>query len=64
MYGEWIMREATDEWNRCINIGRKNICYLRYVDDTTVLVNSEAELSQQLQRIGRIIKRPGLKIMA
>ena len=45
LYAEYIMRDARlDESQDGIKIGWKNISSLRYVDDTTLMVESEEEL--------------------
>ena len=45
LYAEYIMRDARlDESRDGIKIGWKNISSLRYVDDTTLMVESEEEL--------------------
>jgi hypothetical protein len=62
IYGEWIMRKATEDWNGGITIGGKKICNLRYADDTTILASSEAELIHLLQRIEDVSLTMGLKI--
>ena len=45
LYAEDIMRNARlDEAQAGIKIARRNISNLRYVDDTTIMVESEEEL--------------------
>ena len=44
-YAEYVMRNAgLDEAQAGIKIARRNIDYLRYADDTTLMVESEEEL--------------------
>ena len=46
-YAEYIMRNAgLDEAQAGINIARRNINNLRYVDDTTLMAESEEELKE------------------
>ena len=46
LYAEYIMRNAgLDETQAGIKIARRNINNLRYADDTTVMAESEEELS-------------------
>ena len=45
LYAEYIMRNTgLDEAQAGIKIARRNIDYLRYADDTTLMVESEEEL--------------------
>ena len=45
LYAEYIMRNAgLDEAQAGIKIARRNINNLRYVDDTTLMAESEKEL--------------------
>ena len=45
LYAEYIMRNAQlDEAQAGIKIARRNISNLRYVDDTTLMTESEKEL--------------------
>jgi len=41
IYGDWIMRQATQEWNRGISMGGRKISNLRYADDTVLLAQTE-----------------------
>jgi len=51
LYAEYIMRNARlDELQAGIKIGRRNIKNLRYVDDTTLMAESE-ELRSLLMRV-------------
>ena len=52
LYAEYIMRVARlDESQGGIKIGWKNISSLRYVDDTTLMVESEEELKSFLMKV-------------
>ena len=45
-----------------IKIARKNINNLRYVDDTTLMAESEGELKSLLMKVREEIKKAGLKL--
>ena len=52
LYAEYIMRNATlDEGQARIKIAGRNISNLRYVDDTTLMVESEEELKSLLMKL-------------
>ena len=52
LYAEHIMRNAgLDELQAGIKIGRRNNNDLRYVDDTTLMAESEEELKSLLMRV-------------
>ena len=52
LYGEYIMRNARlDEAQAGINIAGGNINNLRYVDDTTLIAESEEELKSLLMKV-------------
>ena len=56
------MRNAgLDELQAGIKIGRRNINNLRYVDDTTVLAESEEELKSLLMRVKEESERVSLR---
>ena len=56
---EHVMRNAgLDELQAGIKIGRRNINNLRYVDDTALLAESEAELQSLLMRVKERVKEP------
>ena len=56
------MRNAgLDELQAALQIGRRNINNLRYVDDTTLMVESEEEL-KRLLRVKQESERAGLKL--
>ena len=51
-YAEYIMRNAgLDEARAGIKIARRNINNLRYVDDTTLMAESEEELKSLLMKV-------------
>ena len=57
LYAEHIMRIAIlDELHAGIKIGRRNINNLSYVDDTTLMVESEKELKSLLMRVKEGVK--------
>ena len=57
------MRKARlDELQAGIRIGRRNIKNLRYVDDTTLMAESEEELKSLLMRVKEKSERVGLKL--
>ena len=52
LYAEYIMRNAgLDEAQAGINITRRNISNLRYVDDTTLMAESQEELKSLLMKV-------------
>ena len=52
LYTEHIMRNAgLDELQAGVKIGRRNINKLRFVDDTTLMAQSEEELKNLLMRV-------------
>ena len=52
LYEEYIMKNAKlDEAQAGINIARKNINNLRYVDDTSLMAESEEELRSLLMKV-------------
>ena len=50
-----------DESQAGIKIARRNINNLRYVDDTTVMAESEEELKSLLMKVKDECKKAGLK---
>ena len=61
LYAEHIMRNAgLDELQAGIKIGGRNINNLRYVDDTTLMAESEEGLKSLLMRMKEKSQRPGL----
>ena len=60
---EHIMRNARlDELQARIRIGRRNINNLRYVDDTTLMAESEEELKNLLMRVKEESERASLRL--
>ena len=52
LYAEYIMRNARlDQLQAGVKIGGRNINNLRYVDDTTLMAESEEELKSLLMRV-------------
>ena len=52
LYTEYVMRNAgLDELQAGVKIGGRNINNLRYVDDTTLMAESEEELKSLLMRV-------------
>ena len=57
------MRNAgLDEAQAGIKIARKNINNLRYVDDTTLMAESEEELKSLLMKVKEDNEKVGLKV--
>ena len=62
LYAEYIMRNAgLDEAQAGIKIARRNISYLRYADDTTLMGESE-ELKSLLMKVKEESKEVSLKL--
>ena len=64
-YGEMLgkMRNAElDKAQAGIKISRRNINNLRYVDDTTLMAESEEELKNLLMKLKEENKKVGLKL--
>ena len=62
-YAEYIMRNAgLDETQSGIKIARRNINNLRYVDDTTLMAESEEELKSFLMEVKEESEKVGLKL--
>ena len=62
LYAEYIMRNAgLDEAQAGIKIARRNISYLRYADDTTLMGESE-ELKSLLMKVKEESENVGLKL--
>ena len=51
-----------DEAQAGINIARRNINNLRYVDDTTLMAESEEELKSLLKKVKNESEKVGLKL--
>ena len=63
LYAEHIMRNAgQDELQAGITIGRRNINNLRYVDDTTLMAESEEELKSLLIMVNKECERAGSQL--
>ena len=63
LYAEYIMRNAgLEEAQAGIKIARRNINNLRYVDDTTLLAESEEELRSLLMKVKEESEKVGLKL--
>ena len=62
-YAEYIMRNAgLDEAQAGIKIAGRNINNLRYVDDTTLMAESEEELKSLLMKVKVESEKVGLKL--
>ena len=62
-YAEHIMRNARlDELQAGIKIGGRNINNLRYVDNTTLMAESEEELKNLLMRVKEESEKVDLKL--
>ena len=63
LYAEYIMRNAgLEEAQAEIKIARRNISYLRYADDTTLMAESKGELKSLLMRVKEESEKVGLKL--
>ena len=63
LYAECIIRNAgLDEAQAGIKIARRNINNLRYVDDTTLMAESEQELNSFLRKVKEESEKVGLKL--
>ena len=63
LHAEYIMRNAElDESQAGIKIARRNINYLRYTDDTTLMAESEEELKSFLMKVKEESEKAGLKL--
>ena len=62
-YAEDIMRNAgLEEAQAGIKIAGRNINYLRYADDTTLMAESEEELKSLLMKVKEESEKVGLKL--
>ena len=62
-YAEYIMQNARlDEAQAGIKIAGRNINNLRYVDDTTLMEESEEELKSLLMKVKKESEKVGLKL--
>ena len=63
LYAEYIMRNAgLEEAQAGIKIAGRNINNLRYVDDTTLMAESEEELKSLLMKVKEESEKVGLKL--
>ena len=63
LYADHITRNAgLDELQAGIKTGGRNINNLRYVDDTTVMAESEEELKSLLMRVKEESERATLRV--
>ena len=63
LYAEHIMRNAKlDDLQAGIKTGGRNMNNLRYVDDTTLMAESEEELKSFLMRVKEKSEKDGLKL--
>ena len=63
LYAEYIIRNAgLDEAQGGIKIAGRNISYLRYADDTTLMAESEEELKSLLMKVKEKSEKVGLKL--
>ena len=63
LHAEYIMQNSRlDEAQAGIKVARRNINNLRYVDDTTLMAESEEELKSLLMKVKEESKKAGLKL--
>ena len=63
LYAEYIMLSAgLDEGQAGIKIARRNINNIRYVDDTTLMVENEEELKSLLMKVKEENEKVDLKL--
>ena len=63
LYAEYLLRNARlDEAQAEIKIARRNINKLIYVDDTTLMAESEEELKSLLMKVKEESEKVGLKV--
>ena len=63
LYSEHIMRNAElDELQAGIKIGGRNINNLRYLDDATLMAESEKELKSLLMKVKEESERASLRL--
>ena len=64
LYAEYIMRHAgLEETQTGIKIARRNINNLRYVDDTTLMAESEEELKSLLMKVKEESEKVEVRIL-
>ena len=62
-YAEYIMRNTgLEEAQAGIKVARRNINNLRYVDDTTLMAESEEQVKSLLMRVKEESEKPDLKL--
>ena len=62
-YAEYIMGNAgLDESQAGIKIAGRNINNLRYIDETTLMAESEEELKNFLMKVKEVSEKAGLKV--
>ena len=62
-YAKYIMRNAgLEETQAGVRIAGRNINYLRYADDTTLMAESEEELKSLLMKVKEKSEKVGLKL--
>ena len=62
-YAEYIIQNAgLDEAQAGIKTARRNINYLRYADDTTLIAESKEELNNLLMKVKEESEKAGLKL--
>ena len=62
-YAEYIMRNAgLEETQAGIKIARRNISYLRYAKDSTLMAESEEELKSLLMKVKEEREKVGLNL--
>ena len=62
-YAEYIMGNAgLDESQVGIKIAERNINNLRYIDETTLMAESEEELKNFLMKVKEVSEKGGLKV--
>ena len=58
LYAEYLMRKAgLEEAQAGIKIARRNVNNLRFVDDTTLMAESEEELNSLLMKVKRSVEK-------
>ena len=63
LYAEYITRNSgLEEAQAGIKIARRNINYLRYADDTTLMAESEEEVKSLLMKVKEVSEKVGLKL--
>ena len=63
LYAEYIIRNAgLEEAQAGIKTAGRNINYLRYADDITLMAKSEAELKSLLMKTKKESEKAGLKL--